>query len=555
MSQQKYRQFTNDSSKDQFYFSDSNGKHLATPNSKNDNIVQEAQSVFIQDSRYSEMGEVLTKTSPELTQPIKCELNEGGVIPDWLQGSFLRLGPGKFEWGNTAYKHVFDGDCLIHKFQIKNGHVYYSNRFLESDFHKKNAKYNRISTMGFGTWAPPDPCSNIFKRMFLYFIPALKNDNCNVKPINVKDSEIWASTETPWILQLDKDTLKTLRSENTMDSVGIGAQGWLAHPHYDSEGNLYNFSVKQKPTCRYDVIKIPMRPGSTEKEPFKGAEIVASIPTSQSLSAYYHSFGMTDNYFILFENPFYIKSVFAVMTMNIFKKSFLDILKWKPEYGTLIRVIDRKTGKEMRRIKVNPVFVFHHVNAYEENGDIIVDVAAYPDASIVSALYLKQLREGHKGEWVKLPNLYRYRLPIAQLQDTTADVLDLPTDKTGRDYECIAADFEMPTINYEMCNGKPYRYTYGVDTPFGHFISKVDVQNKTKVNWYPGEHYSVSEGYFIAKPGAKLEDDGVVVSSVTGVKGKPSFLVILDARTFSEIARATLPFAPALTIHGNFVQG
>jgi len=99
----------------------------------------------------------------------------------------------------------------------------------------------------------------------------LKNDNCNVKPINVKDNEIWASTETPWILQLDKDTLKTLRSENTMDSVGRGAQGWLAHPHYDSEGNLYNFSVKQKPTSRYDVIKIPMRPGSTEKEPFRGA--------------------------------------------------------------------------------------------------------------------------------------------------------------------------------------------------------------------------------------------------------------------------------------------
>ena len=129
MSQQKYKQFTNTSSEGQFFFSDSNGKPLAT--STNDNIIQEAQPVFIQDSRYSEVGEVLTKTSPELTQPIKCELNEGGKIPDWLQGSFLRVGPGKFEWGTTAYKHVFDGDCLVHKFQIQNGQVYYSNRFLE----------------------------------------------------------------------------------------------------------------------------------------------------------------------------------------------------------------------------------------------------------------------------------------------------------------------------------------------------------------------------------------------------------------------------------------
>ena len=54
------------------------------------------------------------------------------------------------------------------------------------------------------------------------------------------------------------------------NALDTGGQGWLAHPHYDREGNLYNFSVKQKPTSRYDVIKIPMRPESTETEPFKG---------------------------------------------------------------------------------------------------------------------------------------------------------------------------------------------------------------------------------------------------------------------------------------------
>lgn len=57
-------------------------------------------------------------------------------------------------------------------------------------------------------------------------------------------------------------------------SINTGGQGWLAHPHYDREGNLYNFSVKQKPTSRYDVIKIPMRPESTETEPFRGIHVV-----------------------------------------------------------------------------------------------------------------------------------------------------------------------------------------------------------------------------------------------------------------------------------------
>ena len=213
-------------------------------------------------------------------------------------------------------------------------------------------------------------------------------------------------------------------------------------------------------------------------------------------------------------------------------------------------------------LKVNPVFVFHHVNAFEEDGQLVVDVSAYPDASIVYALYLKSLREGYKGQWMKRPNLLRYRIPLDDVQDSTADIMDMPTDETGRDYECLAADFEMPTINYDAVNGRPYRYAYGLDTPFGKFICKVDVVEKTKVCWYPGEDYGVSEGYFVAAPAvdekgqtiARNEDEGVVISVITATKGKTPFMVILDATTFTEIARATLPFSPALSIHGNFVS-
>lgn len=48
-----------------------------------------------------------------------------GVIPSWLGGSLLRMGPGLFEVGDEHFQHLFDGQALIHKFDLKNGQVTY----------------------------------------------------------------------------------------------------------------------------------------------------------------------------------------------------------------------------------------------------------------------------------------------------------------------------------------------------------------------------------------------------------------------------------------------
>ena len=37
--------------------------------------------------------------------------------------------------------------------------------FVLVGYHRKNKKYNRFAQPGFGTWAPPDPCANIFMRI------------------------------------------------------------------------------------------------------------------------------------------------------------------------------------------------------------------------------------------------------------------------------------------------------------------------------------------------------------------------------------------------------
>ena len=48
-----------------------------------------------------------------------------------------------------------------------------------------------------------------------------------------------------------------------------------------------------------------------------------------------------------------------------------------------------------------------------------------------------------------------------------------------------------------------------------------------------------------------LQDEGVVTSSVTGADGS-SFLLMLDAASFEEIARVKLPYTVAYGFHNQF---
>ena len=57
---------------------------------------------------------------------------------------------------------------------------------------------------------------------------------------------------------------------------------------------------------------------------------------------------------------------------------------------------------------------------------------------------------------------------------------------------------------------------------------------------------------FIGEPEAKDEDDGVIVSSVVGAGGRKSFLLVLDAASFTELARAVVPSRLPQSSHGNF---
>ena len=83
---------------------------------------------------------------------------------------------------------------------------------------------------------------------------------------------------------------------------------------------------------------------------------------------------------------------------------------------------------------------------------------------------------------------------------------------------------------------------------------KVDVHDGSSRIWREeGSH--PGEPVFVATPGGTEEDDGVILSVVLDPAAGRSYLLVLDAGTFEERARAEVPHAIPFGFHGQFFGG
>ena len=138
-----------------------------------------------------------------------------GEIPPWVRGSLLRVGPGKYEWGDTKYNHWFEGEGLLHKFEIKNDvKVQYSSRFVRSKSYVESERRGCIALDSFCTIAPPDPCQNIFGKFFSYFFPPRERaDRSNVSVVRIK-GQPYASADVTVMCLIDPENLDTVERVN-----------------------------------------------------------------------------------------------------------------------------------------------------------------------------------------------------------------------------------------------------------------------------------------------------------------------------------------------------
>lgn len=451
-----------------------------------------------------------------------------GDIPRWVSGALFRNGPGTLKIGSSQFGHIFDGSALLHKFAINNGSVTYQCRFLNSETYRKNHQANRIVISEFATIPVPDPCHTIFDRISSIFkFNRAITDNAGVSIYPFGD-QIYAMTEVPQMYKIHKESLDTLNKKSLINSLIVCH---TAHPHVMPDGDVYNVGLQiVKGLPKHVVVKFPF---SKTGDMFDSAEIISVIePRWRFSPAYMHSFGISENYFIIIEQPLSI-SLLHFLKTTLLKGAFDSALVWYPEYETQIILIHRGTGNQTRYI-TETFFFMHLVNCYESNGNLYVDVIAYKDAKIIDAMYVETIKNVQNipdyGQWLE-SRPKRIEIP-----------LDAPSNTRVESKIIADIGIEAPRMNYDAYNGRPYKYFYGigsdVSSKFAGSLIKIDTKTGDVVTWRELDSYP-SEPVFVAHPGAKNEDDGVLLSAILwGKDDHMVTLLVLNASDMKEIARA-----------------
>jgi beta,beta-carotene 9',10'-dioxygenase len=443
----------------------------------------------------------------------------GGALPAWLEGTLVRTGPSKFEAGERSLNHWFDGLAMLHAFTVNDGKVGYASRFLESNAYKAVRDTGKLAYSEFAT----DPCRGLFKRVQAMWSPKL-TDNAAVNVTRLGERYL-AMTELPMAVEFDPHTLETLDIARLDDDAD--GQITTAHPHLDrTTGALVNQTIKLGPKSEYRVWA--RRPEDAARR------IVGRLATKKP--AYVHSFGLSERHVILVEGP-YVVDPLRLATSG---KPFIENYRWKPELGTKVTLFPLDGGEPIGPLETDPFFTFHHVAAFERDSEIVCDLCAFEDPSIVDSLYLDRLRA---ADGIPMSSLKRLRIPLDGKGPIAAEALA----DTG---------FELPRIDYRRRNQRPYRYTWGVSStgPWIDHMVKVDTETGDVRTWerdgcFPGEPV------FVPAPGDSAEDEGVLLSVVLDTARDASSLVVLDARTLDEVARAEVPHHIPYSFHGQYFGG
>jgi beta,beta-carotene 9',10'-dioxygenase len=454
-----------------------------------------------------------------------------GLMPEWLTGTLVRNGPGTLQVGEQRYRHWFDGLAMLHKFSFAGGRVAYANKFLDTKAYRAAQETGQIAYAEFAT----DPCRSMFARVMAVFDPQT-SDNAKVNLAKHADHYL-ALAETPLQVEFDLETLRTAGVFSYEDNP-VG-QMTTVHPHFDG-GDMYNLVTRYHRVSHYRVYRVG---------PDGARARVSDVPAKQP--AYMHSFGMSARYVILTEFPLVVNP----LALLLWLRPFIENFQWKPERGTPFWVLDRQTGEVVARFDSDPFFAFHHVNAFEDGDDLVVDIVAYPDADVISAFYLKRLEDA--AAEIPFGNLRRYRLPLK-----SAGTAKRARRREHVSYETISeACLELPRFDYARYNMRSdYRYVYASSIHpqnrqgFYNQIAKVDIGTRTTQTWFEDGCYP-GEPVFVGAPGRTAEDDGVVLSVVLDATRGHSFLLVLDAASLGEIARAYVPHPILFGYHGEYFQG
>lgn len=446
-----------------------------------------------------------------------------GEIPADLNGTFFRNGPGLLDINGQAIAHPFDGDGMICAISFKNGRAHFRNSFVKTEGYVAEKAAGKILYRGvFGTQKPGGWLANIFD---------FKSKNIANTGILYWGNKLLALWEGAEPHQLNPKTLETIKLDD-LDGILEPGQAFSAHPRIekgkDGKGDvLVNFSVKRGLSSIITIFEFNSQ-----------GKLLKLYSHSIPGFAFLHDMVITPNYCIFFQNPVTLNPLPFLFGL----RSAGQCLKFSPNQPTRVIVIPRDGSKEMKILETEPCFVFHHANAWEENGEIYVDSICYESfPQVDSDADFKDV------DFDSIPEGQLWRFKINLSRESVEHKLV--------ESRCC----EFPTLHPNNL-GKAYRYLFiGVaDIPTGN----APLQAILKIDWQTGERqiFSVAprgfagEPLFVPFPNGINEDDGWLLMLMYDAAEHRSDVVILDARDLNKkpVARLHLKHHIPYGLHGSF---
>jgi carotenoid cleavage dioxygenase len=429
--------------------------------------------------------------APVREEQTVTDLRVTGTIPDHLDGRYLRNGPNPVVDPDPATYHWFLGTGMVHGIRIRDGKAeWYRNRYVR----------NAETAAALGEEPRPGPVHAGFDFAA----------NTNVIGLAGRTFAIVEAGANPYELTDELDTVGPCNFDGTLPG------GYTAHPLADPDtGELhavsYFFGWGNK--VQYSVIGTDGR-------------VRRLVDVEVSGSPMMHAFSLTDEHVVIYDLP---------VTFDLESATGFPY-RWNDAYPARVGVMRRDgDGSDVRWLDVEPCYVYHPLNAYDDGpGRIVLDVARHP----------KMFATDRLGPNEGPPTLDRWTVDL-----TAGKVLEERLDDRGQ---------EFPRID-ERRTGRRHRYGYATAVSGGAGIDFVDallrhdlVAGRTETRTF-GPDTHAGEFVFVPNAPDAAEDDGIVMGLVHDGASGHTGLHMLDAATLETVATVHLPTRVPYGFHGNWV--
>ncbi|MFZ0877539.1 MAG: carotenoid oxygenase family protein, partial [Pseudonocardiaceae bacterium] len=452
--------------------------------------------------------------------------------PGHLDGCYLRNGPNPIAEVDPATYHWFAGDGMVHGVHLRDGAAqWYRNRWI------------RTPAVAQALREPARDRSPI--RTGLELVGA----NTNVVSHAGRTLALIEGGITNYEITDDLETVGPCDFDATLRG------GYTAHPKRDpGTGELHavSYSFGRGNRVQYSVIGVDGRARSTVDVEVTGSPMM-------------HDFSLTGNHVVFYDLPvtFDPGQAVAVSVPAALRAPARLVLaaligrvrvpepiiamagkgmrgntnlpyRWNPGHPARVGVMPRAgDAADVRWFDVEPCYVFHPLNAYDDGDSIILDVVRHPK------MFDTELHGPDEGP----TTLDRWTVDLAdgKVRETRLD--DHPQ--------------EFPRIDDRLV-GRPHRYGYAMQTAgtggnVGDSVLKHDLRLGHTTARRLGAHQFVGEFVFVPSAPQAPEDDGVLMGFVYDADTDRSDLRILDAASLETIAAVHLPVRVPYGFHGNWV--